>query len=190
MAHVCLGCGAQLTGQRRKWCGDNGRCMSGAGSDRAAKSAAPVECLWCGDKLPPPKYPGNPRRYCSRSCGDRAARAEGRRRQGCSRSGGLRSHKERAAAYGVPYEPINRLAVFERDVWLCQLCQQPIDPDLQWPHPGSASLDHIVPIARGGEHTYRNVWSAHLGCNCSKGSREVANGWSWPRAQGDSLKSA
>jgi 5-methylcytosine-specific restriction endonuclease McrA len=33
------------------------------------------------------------------------------------------------------------------------------------------SLDHIVPIARFGPHTYTNVQAAHLICNMRKGVR-------------------
>lgn len=181
---LCLGCGCQLAGRSRKWCGDNSRCAA------AAKPERLDACLWCDGDLPPQRRKGNPSRYCSRPCADRAARAEGRRSQGVSRHSNGTSHKERASAYGAVYEPVNRRRVFERDGWLCQLCQQPIDPDLRWPDPGSASLDHVVPISRGGEHSYRNVWAAHLDCNCSKGSREVSHGWSRPRAKGLSRKSA
>lgn len=92
--------------------------------------------------------------------------------------------------YGAQYEPINRLDIFERDGWLCQLCDRPINPDLKWPNPDSASIDHIVPLARGGDHAVSNVWSAHLGCNASKGAREVTHGWSWPRSKGVALESA
>jgi 5-methylcytosine-specific restriction endonuclease McrA len=30
-------------------------------------------------------------------------------------------------------------------------------------------VDHIVPICKGGEHTYANVQPAHPICNISKG---------------------
>jgi 5-methylcytosine-specific restriction endonuclease McrA len=33
------------------------------------------------------------------------------------------------------------------------------------------SIDHIVPIARGGEHEWDNVQPAHLGCNIQKNDR-------------------
>lgn len=61
--------------------------------------------------------------------------------------------------------------IFERDGWVCQICHQPIDRDVEWPAPGSVSLDHIVPLSRGGEHTRANTQAAHLGCNCSKNAR-------------------
>ena len=68
-------------------------------------------------------------------------------------------------------ETVDRLIVFERDEWMCGLCGDDIDPDLCHPHPMSASLDHIVPLSRGGDHSYDNSQAAHLRCNCSKGAR-------------------
>lgn len=37
----------------------------------------------------------------------------------------------------------------------------------------SASVDHIVPLSRGGEHSMNNVQCAHLSCNCSKSDQTI-----------------
>lgn len=66
-------------------------------------------------------------------------------------------------------ENINRLMVFERDGWICNLCKLPIDSTLRLPDPMAATLDHVIPITLGGEHTYRNIKAAHAQCNFSKG---------------------
>ena len=58
-----------------------------------------------------------------------------------------------------------------RDDWKCGLCSDRIDPDLPHRHPFSASLDHVVPLSKGGAHTYANVQAAHLICNGRKGNR-------------------
>ncbi|MER5843700.1 HNH endonuclease [Streptomyces prasinus] len=60
------------------------------------------------------------------------------------------------------------LDVHTRDGWTCQLCCEPIDQAIAWPHPKSPSVDHIIPLSRGGAHALSNVQSAHLGCNSSK----------------------
>lgn len=65
-----------------------------------------------------------------------------------------------------------RRAVFERDAWICQLCGAPVDPELRFPHPGSATIDHRDP---DGAHDASNWQTAHLACNVSKG-RKVAIG--------------
>jgi 5-methylcytosine-specific restriction endonuclease McrA len=74
----------------------------------------------------------------------------------------------RGAAIGERFEIVD---VFERDGWMCQLCGEPIDPTLRSPHRLSATIDHVLPIRRGGAHTLANVQAAHYGCNASKGDR-------------------
>lgn len=61
--------------------------------------------------------------------------------------------------------------IFERDQWICGICKRPVDPTLSWPDPQSATLDHIVPISEGGEHTRANCRLAHLRCNSARRDR-------------------
>lgn len=61
--------------------------------------------------------------------------------------------------------------VYERDGWTCGLCRLSVDPGLAWPHPMSASVDHILPLSQGGSHTLANVQCAHLSCNSRKSDR-------------------
>jgi 5-methylcytosine-specific restriction endonuclease McrA len=61
--------------------------------------------------------------------------------------------------------------VFERDGWRCQLCGDDINPTLRFPHPLSATIDHILPLTKGGDHSLANVQTAHFRCNCMKGNR-------------------
>jgi len=63
---------------------------------------------------------------------------------------------------------INSYDVFEFYGWICIVCDKDIDPDLAWPDKGSATLDHIVPLSRGGTHTWDNVAPSHLLCNSKK----------------------
>jgi 5-methylcytosine-specific restriction endonuclease McrA len=55
-----------------------------------------------------------------------------------------------------------------RDGWVCGICKGEIDPEKVWPDRGAFSLDHIVPLARGGKHVLENVQPAHSGCNHKK----------------------
>lgn len=70
-----------------------------------------------------------------------------------------------------PCESFTDGEIFERDGWTCGLCDTPVDPLLSHPDPMSASLDHVVPIAKGGGHVRANVQCAHLRCNLSKRDR-------------------
>lgn len=77
-------------------------------------------------------------------------------------------YRRRAIEQGVEAEDIDRRVVFARDGWVCGICGESIDPALKHPDKRSVSLDHILPLARGGTHTYDNVQAACLGCNVRK----------------------
>lgn len=66
---------------------------------------------------------------------------------------------------------VSRSEVLRRDDWVCQLCYRPCDLTAVVPHPEAATLDHIVPLARGGMHTMGNLQTAHFMCNARKGDR-------------------
>lgn len=46
---------------------------------------------------------------------------------------------------------------------VCQICYEPFDH-------GKIEIDHIVPLAKNGSHTYNNVQAAHASCNRRKGT--------------------
>lgn len=74
---------------------------------------------------------------------------------------------------GAFVEDIELSVLFERDKGLCGLCRRKVNPKLKYPHRGSASIDHIIPFSKGGEHSYANTQLAHFGCNGSKGAGAV-----------------
>lgn len=82
-------------------------------------------------------------------------------------------HASRAAHWGVQFETIDRLAIFERDGWACGICELPVERGLTFPDPGYPTLDHIVPMSQGGGHLAANVQLAHFYCNSVKGARAV-----------------
>lgn len=71
----------------------------------------------------------------------------------------------------VPTESIVANDIFERDGWVCGICDEPVDSTLRWPDPNSASLDHVEPLSLGGHHVAANVRCAHLTCNIRRGNR-------------------
>lgn len=70
-----------------------------------------------------------------------------------------------------------RLAIFERDDYVCAICGEAIDPQLNWPHRLCATVDHIIPLRRGGTDEPDNLQAAHRGCNVSKGRRLADETW-------------
>jgi 5-methylcytosine-specific restriction endonuclease McrA len=89
------------------------------------------------------------------------------------------SFRARAHLYGVPYTHVPRKAIFERDGWRCQLCGRKVkrrssrSKSTGRLHPRTASLDHIVPLRRGGPHEEANCQCACLECNVRKNARMI-----------------
>ena len=67
-----------------------------------------------------------------------------------------------------PVDSIDFDVVCARDGWRCGICGRKVRKSLKFPHPMSASLDHIVPLSKGGTHTWQNVQCAHFICNSRK----------------------
>lgn len=118
----------------------------------------PADCRRCGTV-----FMANKRRstYCSRDC-FQAHRYKADWKNQANR-------RARMAAAFV--EEFDRIEIFDRDDWTCQICGEPVDPDAPRHSYSVPSIDHIIPIARGGEHSRANVQTACLGCNVRKGVR-------------------
>lgn len=83
-------------------------------------------------------------------------------------------HRHRARRFGVAYEPVNRLKVFERDGWKCQCCGRPAPRRLMGTmNKRAPELDHRVPLVLGGPHSYENCQLACKRCNESKGGKHI-----------------
>ena len=60
-------------------------------------------------------------------------------------------------------ERINRRVVWEREGGRCHICDKHV------PYK-RATLDHLIPLSKGGDHTYLNVRIAHGPCNSRRGA--------------------
>lgn len=76
--------------------------------------------------------------------------------------------KTRARRKGAKIRPAFRAIILERDNWICSLCGKPIPKDAKVPDPLAATVDHVIPLALGGEHSYENCKAAHFLCNSTK----------------------
>lgn len=79
----------------------------------------------------------------------------------------------RARKLGVTRETFDRREIFERDGWVCGICGEDIDAEVEYPDPRSPSIDHIVPLSKGGTHERGNVQASHFRCNLRKSSKVV-----------------
>jgi 5-methylcytosine-specific restriction endonuclease McrA len=79
--------------------------------------------------------------------------------------------RRRVRKYQGVVEDFLDTEIFERDNYICGLCNEVIDREFPSRHPMSVTLDHILPISKGGHHTRANVQAAHFVCNMRKGNR-------------------
>lgn len=82
-------------------------------------------------------------------------------------------YKRKARKKNAFLEDVDRNAVMARDKWTCHLCKEKIPKNAAWPDRLFGTLDHIVPLAKGGKHSYANIKAAHLTCNCSKNDKII-----------------
>jgi DNA-directed RNA polymerase subunit RPC12/RpoP len=181
---TCLYCGAQF--DRSGWVGKKYCCEehrelyhrrnNTAKHTEIAKAiyderVKPRECAWCGKTFKPPfKGPHN-YKTCSSRCSD-----------ALSHFNRKYFTREKALRYGgTNYDAYYKLrhSIFKRDGYVCYLCGKSIDMSLKNPHPMSASIDHVIALANGGNSEPDNLRATHLRCNMNKRDRKVfecANG--------------
>lgn len=71
-------------------------------------------------------------------------------------------NRRRARKLGAAHvEHVDRRVVLESHDEICGICGDAVDP-LDY------HVDHIVPLTRGGDHTYDNSQPAHPSCNLRK----------------------
>jgi 5-methylcytosine-specific restriction endonuclease McrA len=115
-------------------------------------------CPECGTLFIAP-YGRGAASYCSNECSNKRNKRIGRSR---------RRARERDAAN----DNVDPIEVFNRDGWRCQMCKARTPHKLRGTHePRAPELDHIVPLSKGGEHSYRNTQCLCRSCNMSKGAK-------------------
>lgn len=110
------------------------------------------QCAECGETFI--AYGGTS--YCSDEC----------RRRNSNRKRELK--KRRVYAKGKVDTNISLKKLAKRDNYKCQLCGGIVDMSKDTNDDWYGSIDHIVPISKGGTHTWGNVHLAHRYCNTVK----------------------
>lgn len=190
----CKQCGKPLTrksrGPKPTYC--SASCRAKAGAERAkadgryeqwiansrARKQAEREanakpCRYCGDLMLNPYRIQCGKPECKRKFNAERMREWNRNYKAKTGTWYVRKwdHRRRMLLRVATLETFHPSEVFERDRWICQICKRPVDATIKWPDPMSPSLDHIVPISEGGEHTRANCRLAHLRCNTARGNR-------------------
>lgn len=67
----------------------------------------------------------------------------------------------------------NKKKIFATQM-VCGICGKEVDFSLRYPHPLSACIDHIIPIAKGGHPSdIDNLQLAHWTCNRQKSDKLI-----------------
>lgn len=74
------------------------------------------------------------------------------------------AHEVRARKAGVDWDLIDLRAVYRHWKGICGICREPVGLD-------EFTIDHIVPLSRGGPHLFDNMQPAHRACNSRKGNK-------------------
>jgi len=57
---------------------------------------------------------------------------------------------------------------------ICGICGKPVDFSLKYPHPMSPTVDHIIPVSKGGHPSdLDNLQLAHRCCNRQKSDKLI-----------------
>jgi hypothetical protein len=57
--------------------------------------------------------------------------------------------------------------------YVCHICSWPIPEAIAHYHPLFGTLDHVIPLSKGGTSLPDNILPAHRFCNAYKGDREL-----------------
>lgn len=119
-----------------------------------------TKCRRCGTSFRFPKEFGSVK-FCSALCRVTYYHiSDGPELKGC----GKRYSKRRRAIMALG-DKIDPYVIYVHFNWTCYLCNRKINPELTSPDPMSATLDHVIPLSRGGGHTWDNLLPTHLICN-------------------------
>ena len=89
----------------------------------------------------------------------------------------IENHKRRAIHYGASHiERVDVTELFSRDHGRCQLCRKKLNLKRIVPHPLAITIDHIIPLSKGGEHSYRNTQLVCFMCNSTKNNNKIEGG--------------
>lgn len=158
-AAYCIGCGSPYVSKRKQlYCG--GKCES----RRVSIAPKTKTCKCCGNEYKPSFTGGRPNEYCSDLCSSLVDAARSR----------ISKAKRKAVLKSAKVESVDPFKVFERDGWECQLCGIKTPKSKRGTYDDNApELDHILPLAKGGEHSYKNTQCACRKCNGLKSDKPM-----------------
>lgn len=146
----CLQCGTRLQQGRSKYCSHQ-CCVR-----YLRRTPQQRSCIVCGSRF----VTWHRGTICSPKC----------KKENYQINNNRRRVREAAAATN---EKFSREEIFKRDRWRCQICGGRVDRKAKPHTPLAPTLDHIVPLSKGGVHSRVNSQCAHFRCNAKKHTRTL-----------------
>lgn len=170
---TCLNCGKAFipTNRRTKYCSEACRHKKHRPAEKIAKRIrdrekavpkTPRACHECG-AIFTPDYGDKRRKFCSHKCMRKSTRRNA-------------EHVWRQRIRNNAGEVVHKWQIILRDGGKCQICGRKVALSKEVPHPLSPTLDHIIPLSKGGKHDPKNVRLAHFVCNLKKHDGTSDNG--------------
>lgn len=166
---VCVICNVSFVGSRARmlYCGVECRKVGNArkAAERwreFAESKGPFkewDCKWCGRKVQVRSSLQGGKKYHD-ECAVKARRARNR----------VKSMKRKGFTTD---STITHESIAERDGYRCYLCGDDVDMSLPRTSRFGATLDHVIPISKGGADSMDNLRLTHWICNVKKSDKIV-----------------
>lgn len=119
------------------------------------------DCDWCGLKIESNTHIGGTKRYHPNDCRKQAQDARYRAKTVKRQQAGIRPSRivveQLVAVYGA----------------VCYLCSEPIDLTVPRTSAMGATVDHIMPLSKGGTDDFENLQLAHWVCNNRKSDKLI-----------------
>lgn len=157
---TCRTCNGSIAARNRKvYCSD--ACLPKVEyiGPTTQHMTATRKCNVCETEFEYTRGMGRPPGHCSDEC--KAAVATRCRR--------VAKGRRKARMKEVEYESVDPIKLCERDGWKCQICGIDTPKELRGTYRSNApEVDHIIPVSKGGPHTYANTQCACKECNMLK----------------------
>lgn len=155
---LCVDCGSNMWGESRakrcRSCKDNkaAELLKGRLAIVPKERRLPIFGVW----------------FACDECGENVLSVGRRFRRFCS-GGCLWTHNRRnrrARNRSAFVADVKLFEIADRDKWICQLCKKKVSRSATFAR--QATLDHVIPISKGGLHEPANCQLAHFDCNSKK----------------------
>lgn len=150
----CDLCGGKFTGSRKHKKCDKCRGMFNR------------SCSYCGSRF----VGFHAQQYCSVECRESTQLDPEEKREHLRSAWRRKNHVRRARLKMATIELFSSSEIFERDGYTCQKCMNPTDPSSGHNNNEYPTLDHIIPLSKGGPHSRWNSQCLCRRCNMDKSS--------------------